>query len=627
MEQNNYNLPLLDIYSEFAATQVRVYIKELLKKFRDYYLGLGYLEESPALITSGIDPTVRFVGSGISVLKHYISPFGKDLLPNPGVFVIQKSVRARNKPYLMDDTKIPNWGSLFNNIVWITNPDRLKEATEETFRFFFEVLHIPKNNLMIRVKSTDHDLWRYAEPYVDIIEIDTKPDSYYTHKLGTNALNARSYNVALRGAGLGTETFEDIGNIILHENTNGEKQLVEIGFGDSTILRSMRGGHVIDWHLVPGLLKIKSPARIKMADELATCVELSREGLQPSSKDNSSKLFKAYLHGLLRHAAVFGFSLSELESIIDEYEKIEFPNNTQDMGKVVTEHLAKLLKKIVIKRFEDLSPDELKLKLILRDFPIKGNYQYLEDPGTIALVPVINRFNDPVIVSKYRKAIDTVGIWNSEKKIIQRFLKKSDKILEIGCGTGRVTFGLVAKGYKDIIGVDLAEKLLAIAKDYAKIKSLDINFSVQDARSLKFSSKSFDGILFLFNGLMAVPLKSNRQRVLVEVSRLLKHGGLFIFTTHDRSIDKTYKDFWNSQKSVFKEGKQEPGQYEFGDLVLKGAEDDAFIHIPTTSEVRGQLVKNGFEVIYTKMRSKISPETKLTKEFSSDCRFWVARKN
>jgi ubiquinone/menaquinone biosynthesis C-methylase UbiE len=41
--------------------------------------------------------------------------------------------------------------------------------------------------------------------------------------------------------------------------------------------------------------------------------------------------------------------------------------------------------------------------------------------------------------------------------------KKTDLILEIGCGTGRITIPL-AKNCKQIIGVDFSDRMLVIAK-------------------------------------------------------------------------------------------------------------------------------------------------------------------
>ncbi len=635
-EINSYGFQNFDIDAPNVASESRHYVTELLDKFRNYFTKLGYFDQPPAPISSGIDPTVRLIGSGISTLKRFIPPFGNDSLPYPGAFILQRAVRTRNRSILMDDEKVPNWGSLFTNIVWITSPKRLKEATEETFHFFLDELGIKKENLMIRVKSSDYqNLWMYAEKFVENIEIDSKPDKYYTHQLGTDILYANSYNLALKDPDPSSKNFQDIGNIILHRDKNGKEVLVEIGFGDSTILRAMRGGHVIDWRFVPGLMTVDPNIRLKMADELITSVELAREGLVPSSKDNRTKLFKAYLHALLRHQAITGISMAKLEDIINEYERLEFPNSVLNAGSLVTGYLNMLMKKVQMKKLSELSPDELKLKEIFDRYPVLGNYQievkqaHMKLSGektTEALIPVIERFNTSIIVEKYKDAIENVGIWESESIVANAYLNKDDRILELGCGTGRFTFGLYKLGFHHITGIDLAKELIMVAKDYAKKHNLRVAFSYQDARKLQFPNESFDGIVFPFNGLMTIPLEENRKQVLSEIARVLRPSGYFIFTTHDRLINKNYSEFWKKQRSNFRSGKRELGQYEYGDLPLKGAEDDAFIHIPSMSEVRSLLKSYGFKIVYTRMRSKIATESENTMKFSADCRFWVVQK-
>ncbi len=51
-------------------------------------------------------------------------------------------------------------------------------------------------------------------------------------------------------------------------------------------------------------------------------------------------------------------------------------------------------------------------------------------------------------------------------------------ILDLGCGTGNVTIPLAQKGFS-LVGVDASEDMLAIAKDKAMDKGLDILFIQQ----------------------------------------------------------------------------------------------------------------------------------------------------
>ena len=52
-------------------------------------------------------------------------------------------------------------------------------------------------------------------------------------------------------------------------------------------------------------------------------------------------------------------------------------------------------------------------------------------------------FPNSAVLEHYQKATEKVGLWNSEKVVFSKtFPDKSCKLLELGCGTGRISFGL-----------------------------------------------------------------------------------------------------------------------------------------------------------------------------------------
>ncbi len=72
-------------------------------------------------------------------------------------------------------------------------------------------------------------------------------------------------------------------------------------------------------------------------------------------------------------------------------------------------------------------------------------------------------------------------------------LKKSDKILDIGCGIGRHTNALAAKGY-NVVGIDYVESFINRAKKDAEENHLNSTFIYGDVRNYKFHTK-FDFVL------------------------------------------------------------------------------------------------------------------------------------
>ncbi len=93
------------------------------------------------------------------------------------------------------------------------------------------------------------------------------------------------------------------------------------------------------------------------------------------------------------------------------------------------------------------------------------------------------------------------------------------KVLEIGCGQGFFSSVLSSSKDKKITGIDLSSKDI----DIAKKRYPHINFLWMNAEKLKFKKDMFDEIY----ALDVLEHVDNLERVLSEVSRVIKKGGLF----------------------------------------------------------------------------------------------------
>jgi ubiquinone/menaquinone biosynthesis C-methylase UbiE len=116
--------------------------------------------------------------------------------------------------------------------------------------------------------------------------------------------------------------------------------------------------------------------------------------------------------------------------------------------------------------------------------------------------------------------------------------KKYDDILEIACGTGRVTKHLVRSVEHDTITAsDLNPDMINVAREMVKDKS--IKWKQADAMALPFSDRSFDLVILQF-GIMFFP---DKQKGLNEMYRVLRRGGKIIFNTWDKpeAVPAIYK--------------------------------------------------------------------------------------
>ena len=199
------------------------------------------------------------------------------------------------------------------------------------------------------------------------------------------------------------------------------------------------------------------------------------------------------------------------------------------------------------------------------------------------------------------------------------------KLLELGCGTGRVSFSMWMLGYSNLTATDISKKMIKCALRIKSERKTKINFHCEDATQLSLKSNSYEGVIFGFNGLMQIPYRGNRKKAMAECFRVLKPGGRFFFTSHDRSIPK-WKKFWANERKKWRIGMQDKALLEYGDRYGETPTGKLFIHVPETSEVRKDLGEIGFLVERDVLRSKLSDETKLVKDFSDECRFLIARK-
>ena len=223
-------------------------------------------------------------------------------------------------------------------------------------------------------------------------------------------------------------------------------------------------------------------------------------------------------------------------------------------------------------------------------------------------------------------AATSVGMWLSEEKVFGRvFPDKNFSLLELGCGCGRIASGMWQSGYTNILATDFSRKMIERARRMARILGYGIHFRVEDAKSLSFDDDLFDGAIFGFNGLMQIPGRLNRVRAMSEVFRVLRKGSYFVFTSHDRDAAK-WKKFWKRERMIWRKGRQKQELLEFGDRFEETDMGELFIHVPTREEVRKDLRKVGFKVELDVLRSQLANESLRVREFSDDCRFWIARK-
>jgi len=345
---------------KFSPEKAKEYVESMIDDFKVHYSSLGYREENSILISSGVDPTVRFIGSQISVLKPY---FLEKRVPSPGIFMRQDCIRTKNLDRFLDDDFMPAWGSYFPNMGAIAPPERIFDGCQNTFDFFEKKLQIDPGNILIRISSTDQDLMdacrkRYGDRN---LEIDSRDISYYRHKLGIEGVWGRNCNIALRN--FDGEGFSDVGNLIIIENSESELCL-EMSIGPLTSLKQIFGlDHVQDCNPVAGLESVDKKFRRKFEDSIITSTVLMREGLRPFGQHNRNRILKRYIQSMSYFRSRCAIKIEELSKIISDFENREFPKSDINVSGVIVEFLKAFENEIASKK--DLTEEQQKIKSTL----------------------------------------------------------------------------------------------------------------------------------------------------------------------------------------------------------------------------------------------------------------------
>ena len=234
-------------------------------------------------------------------------------------------------------------------------------------------------------------------------------------------------------------------------------------------------------------------------------------------------------------------------------------------------------------------------------------------------------FNEEATVEHYVRAVANIGLWESEKRLFDKYFDKNSSLLDLGCGAGRVSIGLVREGYARVQGADYAESMVAKAREIAGCLDLKTAFTREDATGLSFADESFEGVIFAFNGIMQIPRRALRRQAMSEIHRVLRKGGRFIFTSLDRE-DRLYSRVFADQGDFEHDLDRNENLLEYGDRHFETEHGVTFMHVPLRRDVEADLRGAGFKVLESAMRSEIARESEQTLAFSEDCRMWVAEK-
>lgn len=141
-------------------------------------------------------------------------------------------------------------------------------------------------------------------------------------------------------------------------------------------------------------------------------------------------------------------------------------------------------------------------------------------------------FHESAKPSHYNKEAEHYDAFNENgsqitNQTIGRIFKQNRvrTVLDLTCGTGSQVFWLDKHGY-EVVGSDINQKMLNIARSKSKKEGLNIKFIKGDMRTTK--AGRFDAVITIFNAIGHLT-KRDFEKSIKNIHENLNEGGLYVF--------------------------------------------------------------------------------------------------
>jgi SAM-dependent methyltransferase len=137
----------------------------------------------------------------------------------------------------------------------------------------------------------------------------------------------------------------------------------------------------------------------------------------------------------------------------------------------------------------------------------------------------------------WRNAVERQG--KALDALIQSELPGADSVLDCSCGIGTQVIGLARRGYR-VVGTDISQREIDRARREAERLGVEASFAVADFRDLSGIEGQFDMVISCDNAVPHLLEVADVPRVLTQMRRKLRPGGLLVITMRD--FDEALKE-------------------------------------------------------------------------------------
>jgi SAM-dependent methyltransferase len=205
--------------------------------------------------------------------------------------------------------------------------------------------------------------------------------------------------------------------------------------------------------------------------------------------------------------------------------------------------------------------------------------------------------HDPEAAREYDARLTGTPLLAVDVDFVRRHCPRPGRLIDLGCGTGRLAVTLAGSGYC-CTAVDLSAEMLAIVGEKAAAAGVEIarlQANLVDLSALPDASFEYAACLFQTLGL--IDGAESRRRAVAHVHRVLRPGGVFVLHVHNRWFNAWTRhgrrllvgDLWNALL-----GRQAAGDYR---MPAHHGLGPMPMHLFTRGEIAGLLRGTGFEIV------------------------------
>lgn len=184
-------------------------------------------------------------------------------------------------------------------------------------------------------------------------------------------------------------------------------------------------------------------------------------------------------------------------------------------------------------------------------------------------------------------------------ELINKFLNKKSRIIDFGCGYGRIVKQLNDLGFENVCGFDTSKELITRG---ISTNNLDLHH-IDNPKELKLEDNSIDCII-LFAVLTCIPSNEGQNNLINLLISKLKKGGIIYISDYylqENSVEVERYEYLNGDQNnfgVFKLPEGATFRHHTKEWIKHLTNDfDILIENPLVVKTMNGNIANGFQII------------------------------